>query len=136
MKQRLKKKLLKKMRAAGLLHLEQQLELTGTAKLLALECWRIKKLLPEFCESKKGPVLRSSIEKLIGALAESGIEIEDPEGMPYRDGMTMEVALFEETPQIPHGAKIITETLEPTIYVKNKLVQPARVIVSVGVGSE
>ena len=29
-------------------------------------------------------------------------------------------------------ARIVSETLSPTVYVKDKLVQPARVIVSVG----
>jgi hypothetical protein len=136
MKQRLKKKLLKKAQAAGQMQLAQPVELTDAAKLFALECWRIKKLLPGLSDNKKYLVLTSSVDKLFEALENSGIEIEDPEGLPFRDGMTLDVALFADTPQLSEGTKVVTETLAPTIYVKNKLVQPARVIVSVGTGRE
>jgi hypothetical protein len=136
MKKRLKKKLLKKVQAAGQLQAAPPLDLTGSAKLFAVECWRIKKLLPEFSDNKKYLVLTSSIEKMIEALAGTGIEIEDPEKSEFRDGMTLEVALFEKTPLLAEGKRVISETLAPAVYVKNRLVQPAKVIVSVGGRSE
>ena len=104
--------------------------------MFAVECWRIKKLLPEFKDNKKYLVLASSVEKLFEALADCGIEIDDPEGAEFRDGMTLDVALFDKTPQLADGARVISETLAPTIYMKNKLIQPAKVIVSVGTGGK
>ena len=134
MKKRLRKKLLKKTHAAGQIAASSPSALEDDAKLFAVECWRIKKLLPEFKDSKKYLVLASSVERLFEALVACGIEIDDPEGAGFRDGMTLDVALFEKTPQLADGVRVISETLAPTVYVKNKLVQPAKVIVSVGTG--
>ncbi len=136
MKQRVKKKLRKKAQAATQVQVAQAVDLTDAAKLFAIECWRIKKLLPEFSENKKYLVLTSSIDKMIGALAHSGIEIEDPEKNEFRDGMTLEVAFFEKSPVLAEGKRVISETLAPAVYVKNRLIQPAKVIVSVGGQSE
>ena len=136
MKKRQKKKLLKKEKAAGQHAMISGVDLTDAAKLFAVECWRIKKLLPEFKDNKKYLVLASSVEKLFEALADCGIEIDDPEGAEFRDGMTLDVALFDKTPQLAEGARVISETLAPTIYMKNKLIQPGKVIVSVGTGGK
>lgn len=133
MKRRLQNKLLKKA-AKARSSAPVPIHLTDAAKLFALECWRIQKLLPEFSGNKKYLVLMSSVEKLLQALAESGIDIEDPEKSEFRDGMTVEVALFEETTSFSQGKRVISETLEPAVYVQDKLIQPAKVIVSVGTG--
>lgn len=135
MKRRLQKKLLKKA-TKGQSSAALQIQLSDGAKLFALECWRIQKLLPEFKGDNRIPVLTSSVEKLLRALADSGIDIEDPENTEFRDGMTYEVAQWEETPSLARGKRIISETLGPAIYVKNKLIQPAKVIVSVGTGGD
>lgn len=136
MKARLKKKLAKKNGAQLDGYPNPQVQLLDCAALLAKECWRIKKLLPEFSANKKAPVLTSSVEKMIAALETIGIEIEDPERIEFRDGMTLKVALFEETSDLEVGKKVVTETLEPTIYHNNKIVEQARVIVSVGTRNE
>ncbi|MFB3812671.1 MAG: hypothetical protein ACE14L_01055 [Terriglobales bacterium] len=111
-------------------------QLRDSAALFAKECWRIKKLLPEFRDNRKALVLTSSVEKMIAALSAIGIEIDDPEQNEFRDGMTLKVALFQEAPSLSAGKKVITETLEPAIYLNNQLVEQAKVIVSVGTGSE
>ena len=137
MKARLKKKLAKRkaLAAAGEQHTGAS-QLADSAALFAKECWRIRKLLPEFSDNRKALVLTSSVEKMIAALARIGIEIDDPEQSELRDGMTLKVALYEETPNLAAGKRVITETLEPAIYLHNELLEPARVIVSVGTGSE
>ena len=137
MKARLKRKLAKRkaLAAAGEQHTGSS-QLVDSAALFAKECWRIKKLLPEFSDNRKALVLTSSVEKMIVALAGIGIEIDDPEQSEFRDGMTLKVALFERTPNLAVGKKVITETLEPAIYLNNQLVEQAKVIVSVGTGSE
>jgi len=132
MKKRLKKKLEKRNKLAVAISTPVAIELPNSIKLLAIECWRIKKLLPEFSDNKKHLVLGSSVDKMLDALSQSGIELDDPEGQEFRDGMTLDVALIEEKPDMAVDARIVTETLSPTVYVRNKLVQPARVIVSVG----
>jgi hypothetical protein len=137
MKARLKKKLAKKKaRAVAGEQLVNTSQLRDSAVLFAKECWRIKKLLPEFRDNRKALVLTSSVEKMIAALSAIGIEIDDPEQNDFRDGMTLKVALFQETPSLSAGKKVITETLEPAIYVNNQLVEQAKVIVSVGTGGQ
>ena len=54
--------------------------------------------------------------------------------MEFRDGMTLEVALFEETPNLKAGRKIISETLSPAVYMKDRVIQPAKVIIAIGTG--
>jgi hypothetical protein len=134
MNKRIRKKLLRKEErnrpspAAG----AEASTLPEQIKSLAVECWRIRNLLPEFACSKKQPVLGSVAEKMTALFASLGIEIEDPTGWEYKDGMTMNVALFENAASLPLGVRRITETLSPNLYASGKLVQSARIIVSVG----
>jgi hypothetical protein len=104
----------------------------GSMRVLALECWRIKKLIPEFKDNRKHLVLQTSVDKMIDALAELGVAIEDPERSEYRDGMTLRVALFDHSDQLEIGQRIVSETLSPNIYIRDKLANTARVIVTVG----
>ena len=134
MKARIKKKLAKKQarqhRTPDARACEPVLQFTEFAK----ECWRIQRLLPELDGNRKTLVLKSSVEKMITMLAEADIEIDDPEGIDYRDGMTVKVTLFEDSINLPGGKTIITETLEPGIYVGGRLASQAKVIVTVGKG--
>jgi hypothetical protein len=132
MKKRLKKKLEKKKMGAAMPPSPAVSEMQESVKVLALECWRIKKLLPDFQDNTKHLVLGNSVEKMLEALAKNGVEVEDPEGMEFRDGMTLDVALFEETPNLNAGKKIISETLSPTVYMKDRIIQPAKVIIAIG----
>lgn len=132
MKKRPKNKLLKKEQRVT--PDERRVVAREQLKSLAVECWRIKHLLPEFVQSKKHAVLGSIVDKMIALLESAGVEIEDPTDSDYRDGLTIKVALFEETGSLPRGVRKITETLSPTVYVFGELVQSARVIVSVGTG--
>ncbi len=102
------------------------------AKVLALECWRIGKLIPAFAENRKSLVLQTSLDKMVDALANAGVAIDDPEGSVFRDGMTLNVALFDSSTELEEGQRVISETLSPNIFIREKLAHPARVIVSVG----
>ena len=97
MKKRLKKKLEKKSKLAAAILTPVAIELPNSIKLLAIECWRIKKLLPEFSDNKKHLVLSSSVDKMLDALSQSGIELDDPEGQEFRDGMTLDVPLSRKS---------------------------------------
>jgi hypothetical protein len=136
MKKRLRKKLIKKEQRLNLSLVADRQSVVAPEQLksLAVECWRIKNLLPEFVENKKHPVLGSIVEKMTALLESTGVEIEDPTGSEFRDGLTINVAVFEKTGSLPNGVRKITETLSPSVYISGKLVQSARVIVSVGTG--
>jgi hypothetical protein len=69
---------------------------------------------------------------MIDALRALGVAIEDPEGSEYRDGMTLNIAVFDPSDQLETGKRMVSETLSPNIYINNKLVDAAQVIVSVG----
>jgi hypothetical protein len=138
MKKRLKKKLLKKSQRPNLPLVIEGRSVVAREQLnfLAVECWRIKNLLPEFVENRKHGVLGSILDKMTTLLESAGVEIEDLTGSDYRDGLTIDVAVFEETGSLPRGVRKITETLSPSVYVFGQLVQSARVIVSVGTGDK
>ena len=136
MKKRLKKKLLKKEQRLNLSLIADRPSVVAPEQLksLAVECWRIKNLLPEFVGNKKHAVLGSIVDRMTALIESAGVEIEDPTGSDYIDGLTINVAVFEETTSLSKGVRKITETLSPNVYVFGKLVQSARVIVSVGTG--
>ena len=69
---------------------------------------------------------------MIDALAALGVAIDDPEGSEFRDGMTLNIAVFDPSDQLEIGKRVVSETLSPNIYINNKLANAARVIVSVG----
>jgi hypothetical protein len=104
----------------------------AAAAALALECWRINKLIPEFKTIRKHLVLQTSVDKMIDTLRGLGVAIEDPEGSEFRDGMTMSIAAFDHSDQVETGKRVVSLTLSPSIYIDRKLARPARVIVSVG----
>jgi hypothetical protein len=99
---------------------------------LALECWRINKLIPEFKNIRKHLILQTSVDRMIDTLKGLGVAIEDPEGSEFRDGMTMSIAAFDHSDQVESGKRVVSLTLSPNIYIHQKLARPARVIVSVG----
>ena len=134
MKKRLRKKLLKKHLRRLPAGSEPAPASLSPLRAAAVECWRIKKLLPDFSGNKKQPVLASSVEKVMEALEAIGIEVEDPAGLDFQDGLTVDVALFEDTSALARGVRRISETLTPTVYLNGKLICPAKVIVAVGTG--
>ena len=95
--------------------------------LLSLVCGTILGVVAGYIRRLDGLLMR-----VTDALMALGIEIEDPEGSEYRDGMTLHVAVFDKSDRLETGQRMVSETLSPTIYFKNKLANTARVIVSVG----
>ena len=104
----------------------------GPVTAIALECWRINKLIPEFKDIRKHLVLQTSVDRMIDTLKALGVAIEDPEGSEFHDGMTMNIAAFDLSDQVESGKRIVSLTLSPNIYINQKLARAARVIVSVG----
>lgn len=136
MKARIKKKLAKKQAHPVLSADVRTHQPTPHLVEFAKECWRIQRLLPDFDGNRKTLVLKNSLEKMVSLLAGADIEIDDPEGIDYRDGMTVKVTLFEDSLELPIGKTIIAETLEPAIYVGGRLASQAKVVVTVGKGPD
>ncbi len=107
----------------------------GSVKTLALECWRITKLIPSCDDRRKQFMLQTSVEKMIAALADSGVTIQDPEGSEVDDGMMLNIAVYNPTDQLKAGQRVVSETLSPHIFINNKRAHIARVIVAVGASS-
>ena len=103
-------------------------------KTLAREIWRIRKSVKTLADAGKASALSVSLEKLEDLLHSLKLEIYDPAGESYSEGMTVSVALFEKTKNLPPGTQKIAETVSPTILFDGRVLQPGRVIVEVGEG--
>jgi hypothetical protein len=130
MKKRLRKKLRQK---------ESRTEITTPAlgrtalASLATELWRMRKMITNRSHWSEAAAL-NIIEKCEQAVRDLGAEVEDPYGLEYRDGMTMSVLVFEECNSLHRGVHRISETVSPAVYFCDKLIEPAKVIVSIGTG--
>jgi len=69
------------------------------------------------------------LESAWDALGQEGIEVKDHTGEKYDGHMALRVIAFQPTPGLTREQ--ITETIKPTIYHKDKLVQMGEVIVGV-----
>jgi hypothetical protein len=69
------------------------------------------------------------IEAMEDALSQANIEIIDPAGQKYADGMALKVIARQKTPGI--ASETVIETIKPTIFMKNVLIQRGEVIVGV-----
>ena len=107
----------------------------ASVKALALECWRVRKLIPKCQDRQTQFMMQTSVNRMIAALADSGITILDPEGSEFRAGMKLNIAVFDFSDQLQEGQRVVSETLSPHVYINNKLAVMARVIVSVGAKS-
>lgn len=101
-------------------------------KTLATEVWRLKKALNAISGTSSSNTFAISVERLEDALRSLKVEIHDPCGEPYDEGMTLSVTLFEKSKALPQGVKRIAETISPTVYWNAKLIQSGKVIVEIG----
>ncbi len=92
--------------------------------------WRLQRRLAAIKETSD-PIKRISrdVESVWDALAQGGVEIKDHNGEKYDGGMALNVIAFQPTLGITKEQ--IVETIKPTIYYKNKLVQMGQVIIGV-----
>ena len=105
---------------------------------IAIEAWRVadrsRKL--QIAANRKDPSIEFSIEKIQYILKEMGIEIKDPTGEPYHEGMSLDVLTFDYDPNESPASRIIQETVSPVIYFNGKLIKMAKVIVGSAGGHE
>ena len=69
------------------------------------------------------------LEAMGDALRDAGIEIKDHTSEKFDSGMALRVIAFQPTAGIIH--EVVIETIKPTIYKNNQLVQMGEVIVGV-----
>jgi len=104
--------------------------LLSLAVEMGVSVWRLQRRLAiegEVSEEKKR-VLRD-LESAWDTLRQGGIEVKDHTGQKYAGGMALRVIEFQPTPGLTREQ--ITETIKPSIYHRDKLVQMGEVIVGV-----
>ena len=104
--------------------------LLSLAVEMGTSVWRLQRRLSiegEVPEEMRR-VLRD-LESAWDALRQGGIEVKDHTGEKYDGHMALKVIAFQPTPGLTQEQ--ILETIKPTIYRKDKLVQMGQVIVGV-----
>jgi hypothetical protein len=132
MKKRQREKLQKKRLAAVIVPPQSSQPTVEEFRTLATEVWRLKKALTTVSSVPNANTFTISIERLEDALRSLKLEIHDPLGEAYDEGMTLSVSLFEKTRALPQGVKRIAETISPTVYWNGQLLQVGKVIVEIG----
>ena len=105
-------------------------ELLSLAVEMGTSVWRLQRRLAVEGEVPEQirRVLRD-LESAWDALRQEGIEVKDHTGENYDGHMALRVIAFQPTPGLTREQ--IIETIKPTIYHKDKLVQMGEVIVGV-----
>jgi hypothetical protein len=105
-------------------------ELLDMAADVGTLVWRIQQRLAATGELPK-PLQKLSrdVERTRDALTQGGIEIKDHTGGDYEGGMALRVVASQ--PVTGLARRQIIETLKPTIYYKDKIIQMGEVIVGV-----
>jgi hypothetical protein len=105
-------------------------ELLDMAADVGTLVWRIKQRLAAIDELPKSlQKLSRDVERTRDALTQGGIEIKDHTGGDYEGGMALRVVASQ--PVMGLVRRQIIETLKPTIYYKDKIIQMGEVIVGV-----
>lgn len=98
---------------------------------MAIEAWRVadraRKL--QVIAKREDPTIGFSVEKIHHILKEMGVEIRDPAGEAYHEGMGLDVLTFDCSPGELPANRIVQETVSPAVYFNGKLIKMAKVIV-------
>jgi hypothetical protein len=98
---------------------------------LAIEIWRLQDRMKRMLAAvgKEDPALAFAVDKIRDIFSQIGIEVRDLTGLPYNEGMSLDVL----TCDYPEGEKptyrIIQETISPAVYFDGKLLKMSQVIV-------
>lgn len=111
---------------------DEQLTLVlKTLVTVATAVWRAKVKLDSGSQAELPHELRNvprHIQAAWDALAAGQVQIDDPTGKRYVTGMAVNVLTFQPMEGI--GSEIIHETIKPSVYFDNRLIQRADVIVA------
>jgi hypothetical protein len=92
--------------------------------------WRARKKLAELGMKETSKELRFAVyavESTWDVLKEDGVEIQDHTGEFITGGEALKILSFETSAEVLREQ--VTETIKPTIYYKNRMVQPGEVVV-------
>lgn len=99
---------------------------------LATGLWRMRQ---KMIEPKTGrPVeemrrLYRHFESVWDTLSGAGVEIHGHTGEPFESGMALNVITFQPSAELQR--ELVLETIKPTVYLKNEMVQMGEVVVGV-----
>ena len=92
--------------------------------------WRVQRRLSAIGQlPKELNRVSRDLESTWNALAQGGVEIKDHTGQDYVAGMALKVVTSQPVTSLTK--KQIIETLKPTIYYKDRIIQMGEVIVGV-----
>jgi len=97
---------------------------------VATELWRLRdKMLQPGTDQPLAEMRRAyrSFESAWDALAEAGITMEEHTNSPFVAGMSLRVLAFQPTSGI--AREMVIQTLRPSVYYKQQLIQAGEVIV-------
>ncbi|MDT0344956.1 hypothetical protein [Streptomyces litchfieldiae] len=61
------------------------------------------------------------------ALADDGLEIQEHDGAPFDSGLSLEVLMFQDMPELT--GEVVLETVRPSVYFRGERIQMGQVIV-------
>lgn len=99
---------------------------------LATGLWRIKRRIPREGNGEPPNEMRAvyrHAEAAEDALRASGVEVCDHTRKPYVTGMALKVIAFQPTAGV--STEYVDETVKPSIYFRDRLIQRGEVIVAV-----
>ena len=97
------------------------------AATLAIECWRLNR-------TADVTSLRRSVRRIQAVLNRIGIQFQDMTGRPYDPGMVPEVIEVQEHQNTTEA--IIQETISPTVFWKEQVIEPGQIIISKALDNE
>ena len=98
---------------------------------LATGLWRIKRkieALPENVPPDEMRKVRRHVQSAWDALTDGKVEVQDLTGEKYVDGMALKVIAFQPTEGV--AGEVIDETIKPTVFYRDQLIQRGEVIVA------
>lgn len=93
---------------------------------VATSIWRLRGKLAESPVEPPRAVVRH-LESAWDALAEAGVQIQDHLNTPFDSGLALTVVAFQPTPGL--SREQVVETVRPSVYLHDRVVQRGEVIV-------
>ncbi|GLZ11155.1 hypothetical protein Acsp04_13900 [Actinomadura sp. NBRC 104425] len=100
---------------------------------VATSIWRLRSKLADSPVEPPRAVVRH-LESAWDALAEAGVQIQDHLNTPFDSGLALTVVAFQPTPGL--SREQVVETVRPSVYLHDRVVQRGEVIVGTPASSD
>lgn len=94
---------------------------------VATSLWRVRQKLARVAQGTVGRDLTRAVESAWDALAQAGVMVREHTGDVVTGGEAFRILTFEPAPGL--AREQVVETLRPTIFYHDKVVQPGEVVV-------